>query len=36
VKLMWVLGNAKDAGRATALLQQDLAGECTPRSYHGL
>jgi len=35
-KLMWVLGNATDADRAAALMQEDLAGECNRRSRHGL
>jgi glutamyl-tRNA(Gln) amidotransferase subunit D len=35
-KLMWVLGNEKDRKRAAALMQEDLKGECTRRSAHGL
>jgi len=36
VKLMWVLGNERDPERAKVLMQESLAGECNPRSYHGL
>lgn len=36
VKLMWVLGNENDPGKAAALMQADLAGECNRRSVHGL
>jgi glutamyl-tRNA(Gln) amidotransferase subunit D len=36
VKLMWVLANEKDKMRAAALMQEDLKGECTRRSVHGL
>lgn len=32
VKLMWVLGNAKDAGEARALMQRNLKGEYSQRS----
>jgi glutamyl-tRNA(Gln) amidotransferase subunit D len=36
VKMMWVLGNERDSGRAGSLMQSDLKGECTRRSTHGL
>jgi glutamyl-tRNA(Gln) amidotransferase subunit D len=36
VKLMWVLGNEVDRKKAAALMQDDLKGECTRRSAHGL
>jgi glutamyl-tRNA(Gln) amidotransferase subunit D len=36
VKLMWVLGNEKDKKKAAALMQDNLKGECTKRSAHGL
>jgi glutamyl-tRNA(Gln) amidotransferase subunit D len=36
VKLMWVLGNEPDREKAAAMMQADLAGECNPRSFHGL
>lgn len=36
VKLMWVLGNEKDRNKAAAMMQDDLKGECTRRSAHGL
>jgi glutamyl-tRNA(Gln) amidotransferase subunit D len=36
VKLMWVLGNEPDPGKAAALVQADLAGESNRRSAHGL
>jgi len=36
VKLMWVLGNEMDRTKAAALMQDDLKGECTRRSAHGL
>jgi len=36
VKLMWVLGNEKSPEKAKALMQNDLKGECTRRSAHGL
>ena len=35
-KMMWVLGNEPDAGRAAALMASDLKGECNRRSLHGL
>jgi len=35
-KLMWVLANEKDKIKAAALMQDDLKGECTRRSTHGL
>jgi glutamyl-tRNA(Gln) amidotransferase subunit D len=35
-KLMWVLANEKDKLKATALMQDDLKGECMRRSAHGL
>ena len=36
VKLMWVLANAPDKKNAAAMMQDDLKGECTRRSPHGL
>lgn len=36
VKMMWVLGNEKDMKKAAELMQDDLKGECTRRSAHGL
>jgi glutamyl-tRNA(Gln) amidotransferase subunit D len=36
VKLMWVLGNEKDSKKAAALMQDNLKGESTQRSAHGL
>ena len=36
VKLMWVLGNEKDRMKAAAMMQDNLKGECTRRSAHGL
>jgi glutamyl-tRNA(Gln) amidotransferase subunit D len=36
VKLMWVLGNESNQGKAKALMQTDLKGECNRRSLHGL
>lgn len=36
VKMMWVLGNEKDKKRAAAMMQDNLKGECTRRSAHGL
>jgi glutamyl-tRNA(Gln) amidotransferase subunit D len=36
VKLMWVLGNEKERGKAAALMQENLKGECMRRSPHGL
>jgi glutamyl-tRNA(Gln) amidotransferase subunit D len=36
VKLMWVLGNEKDTKKAKAMMQDNLKGECTRRSAHGL
>lgn len=36
VKMMWVLGNEKDAGKAAAMMQENLKGECSRRSPHGL
>lgn len=36
VKMMWVLGNERDYGRAGRLMQTDLKGECNRRSTHGL
>ena len=36
VKLMWVLGNKKDKKKAAALMQDELKGECSRRSPHGL
>nr|WP_319377765.1 Glu-tRNA(Gln) amidotransferase subunit GatD [uncultured Methanoregula sp.] len=36
VKLMWVLANEKDKKKAAVLMQEDLKGECTRRSAHGL
>jgi glutamyl-tRNA(Gln) amidotransferase subunit D len=36
VKLMWVLGNQPDRKKAAALMQEDLKGESTRRSSHGL
>ncbi len=36
VKMMWVLGNEKDRTKAAALMQENLKGECTGRSLHGL
>jgi len=36
VKMMWVLGNGKDPGRAACLMQEDLRGERNRRSTHGL
>jgi glutamyl-tRNA(Gln) amidotransferase subunit D len=36
VKMMWVLGNEKDKKKAAAMMQENLKGECTRRSAHGL
>lgn len=36
VKMMGVLGNEKDKKKAAALMQENLKGECTRRSGHGL
>ena len=36
VKLMWVLGNAKDREEARDMITHDLKGECRRRSDHGL
>jgi glutamyl-tRNA(Gln) amidotransferase subunit D len=36
VKMMWVLGNEKDTGKAAAMMQHNLKGECSRRSPHGL
>jgi glutamyl-tRNA(Gln) amidotransferase subunit D len=36
VKLMWVLGNEKDKQKAAGLMQEDLKGELSRRSAHGL
>jgi glutamyl-tRNA(Gln) amidotransferase subunit D len=36
VKMMWVLGNETDKGKAAALMQTDLKGEYSWRSRHGL
>ena len=36
VKLMWVLANETDKKKAAAMMQDDLKGECTRRSAHGL
>jgi len=36
VKMMWVLGNEKDRKKAAAMMQENLKGECTRRSSHGL
>jgi glutamyl-tRNA(Gln) amidotransferase subunit D len=36
VKLMWVLGNERDAAKAAELMQLNLKGECMRRSPHGL
>ncbi|MDD1681658.1 MAG: Glu-tRNA(Gln) amidotransferase subunit GatD [Methanoregula sp.] len=36
VKLMWVLANAPDKKKAIAMMQEDLKGESTRRSPHGL
>jgi glutamyl-tRNA(Gln) amidotransferase subunit D len=36
VKLMWVLANAPDKKRAVTMMQDDLKGECSRRSPHGL
>jgi glutamyl-tRNA(Gln) amidotransferase subunit D len=36
VKMMWVLGNQKDRTKAAAMMQENLRGECTRRSTHGL
>jgi glutamyl-tRNA(Gln) amidotransferase subunit D len=36
VKMMWVLGNEKDKTKAAAMMQDNLKGECNPRSAHGL
>jgi glutamyl-tRNA(Gln) amidotransferase subunit D len=36
VKLMWVLANAPDRKNAIAMMQDDLKGECSRRSPHGL
>jgi glutamyl-tRNA(Gln) amidotransferase subunit D len=36
VKMMWVLGSEKDKKKAAALMQDNLKGECTKRSAHGL
>jgi glutamyl-tRNA(Gln) amidotransferase subunit D len=36
VKLMWVLANETDKKKAAALMQENLKGECTRRSAHGL
>lgn len=36
VKLMWVLGNERNKTKATAMMQDDLKGECMRRSAHGL
>lgn len=36
VKLMWVLGNELDKTKAAVMMQDDLKGECTRRSAHGL
>jgi glutamyl-tRNA(Gln) amidotransferase subunit D len=35
VKMMWVLGNAKDAGDAEDLMRSNLKGEYTRRSADG-
>jgi glutamyl-tRNA(Gln) amidotransferase subunit D len=35
-KLMWVLGNERDPQKAAAMMQENLAGECNRRSWHGL
>jgi glutamyl-tRNA(Gln) amidotransferase subunit D len=36
VKMMWVLANAPDKKTAAAMMQDNLKGECSPRSAHGL
>lgn len=36
VKMMWVLGNARDREEARELIGRDLKGECMRRSAHGL
>jgi glutamyl-tRNA(Gln) amidotransferase subunit D len=36
VKLMWVLGNEKDKKKAAAMMQENLKGEMSRRSAHGL
>jgi glutamyl-tRNA(Gln) amidotransferase subunit D len=36
VKMMWVLANAPDKRAAAAMMQENLRGECTQRSAHGL
>jgi glutamyl-tRNA(Gln) amidotransferase subunit D len=36
VKLMWVLANAPDKKRAVTMMQDNLKGECSQRSAHGL
>jgi len=36
VKLMWVLGNEKNPEKARGMMQENLKGECTRRSAHGL
>lgn len=36
VKLMWVLANEPDKTKAAAMMQENLKGECTRRSAHGL
>jgi glutamyl-tRNA(Gln) amidotransferase subunit D len=36
VKMMWVLANEPDPGRAATLMASDLRGECNRRSLHGL
>ncbi|HOT03214.1 MAG TPA: Glu-tRNA(Gln) amidotransferase subunit GatD [Methanolinea sp.] len=36
VKLMWVLGNEPDSERARCMMQENLKGEYTRRSLHGV
>jgi glutamyl-tRNA(Gln) amidotransferase subunit D len=36
VKMMWVLGNAKDIEESRGMMARDLRGECRRRSAHGL
>lgn len=36
VKLMWALANTPDKAAAAAMMQENLRGECTRRSAHGL
>jgi glutamyl-tRNA(Gln) amidotransferase subunit D len=36
VKMMWVLANSPDRKAAAAMMQENLRGECSRRSAHGL